>query len=180
LNEGWEKKIVLNNFLDTILFVWKSSQLKRINILKGNLNTILFYSLNSFKYKIKSNHFNLNQMKFFWKFEFIEESGSHSEIGISGCDSNKRWSDNGYIRGGRREARPCPPHNDFINASPSRSSKKKEAASAAASGLESSRSPKKKEASVITSMITVCSMLCLFREFKVLLLAVYLFRSSIS
>jgi hypothetical protein len=25
-------------------------------------------------------------MKFFWKFKFIEESGSHSKIGILGCD----------------------------------------------------------------------------------------------
>jgi hypothetical protein len=25
-------------------------------------------------------------MKSFWKFKFIKENGSHSEIGISGCD----------------------------------------------------------------------------------------------
>jgi hypothetical protein len=93
---------------------------------------------------------------------------------------NRRWGDNRYIGGGRREARHCPPQNDSINAGPSTFSKKKEGASAVASGSGSSRSPKKKEASTTTPVVAGCSMLFLFREFKVLLLAVYLFRSSIS
>jgi hypothetical protein len=63
---------------------------------------------------------------------------------------NRRWGDNGYIRGGRREARPRPPQTDSLDAGPSRTPKKKEAA-AAASGSGSSRTPKKKEASATGS-----------------------------
>jgi hypothetical protein len=78
---------------------------------------------------------------------------------------NRRWGDNGYIRGGRREARPRPPQTDSVDAGPSRTPKKKEAAAAAgASGSPrtpkkeeaagasgSSRTPKKKEASATAS-----------------------------
>jgi hypothetical protein len=58
---------------------------------------------------------------------------------------NRRWGDNGYIRGGRREARPRPPQTDSVDAGPSRTPKKKEAA-AGASGSGSPRTPKKEEA----------------------------------
>jgi hypothetical protein len=52
-------------------------------------NTFKYFdSLNSFKCKLnKINHFNLNQMKSFYKFKFIEKNGPHCEIGISGCGS---------------------------------------------------------------------------------------------
>ncbi|GJN16702.1 hypothetical protein PR202_gb03721 [Eleusine coracana subsp. coracana] len=61
---------------------------------------------------------------------------------------NRRWGDNGYIRGGRREARPRPAQNESVDAGPSRTPKKKEAtASGSGSGPVSTRTPKKKEAS---------------------------------
>ncbi|TVU36819.1 hypothetical protein EJB05_18768 [Eragrostis curvula] len=59
---------------------------------------------------------------------------------------NRRWGDNGYIRGGRREARPRPAQNESADGGPSRTPKNKEAA-ASGSGSVPSRTPKKKEAS---------------------------------
>jgi hypothetical protein len=61
-----------------------------MNLLKENFQTPFKYfeSLYSFKCKInKINHFNLNQMKTFYKLKFIEENDSHSEIEISGCEN---------------------------------------------------------------------------------------------
>jgi hypothetical protein len=57
---------------------------------KRNFGTSFKYfdSLNSFKYKInKINHFHLKGNPFENNF-FKRKNGSHSEIGISGCDRN--------------------------------------------------------------------------------------------
>ncbi|XP_022897941.1 uncharacterized protein LOC111411649 isoform X2 [Olea europaea var. sylvestris] len=55
--------------------------------------------------------------------------GSSSSLRIG----NRRWGDNGYVRGGRQEARPISrPNFQDSGAGPSRQPKKKEAAAAAA------------------------------------------------